>query len=154
MPNRRIVERLSAPHYGSNGDPLILVAQGSSRDLNPSLPQAEIDVEYDVDVAQLQVKIAEAGLYPTLALQGSVQQLQLIGSEFTLKLFNSAVQTRLTVPFYRGGSEYSAIRESKEALATSASILIKCVIRSEPMWSSIGVSSKPPRRKRRRPSGR
>ena len=115
-PTRRIVERLSAPHYGSNGDPLILVAQGSSRDLNPSLPQAEIDVEYDVDVAQLQVKIAEAGLYPTLALQGSVQQLQLIGSEFTLKLFNSAVQTRLTVPFYRGGSEYSAIRESKEAV--------------------------------------
>jgi hypothetical protein len=38
-------------HYGSNGDPLILVAQGSSRDLNPSLPQAEIDVEYDKDAA-------------------------------------------------------------------------------------------------------
>jgi len=38
-------------HYGSNGDPLILVAQGASRDLNPSLPQAEIDVEYDKDAA-------------------------------------------------------------------------------------------------------
>jgi hypothetical protein len=38
-------------HYGSNGDPLILVAQGSSRNLNPSLPQAEIDVEYDKDAA-------------------------------------------------------------------------------------------------------
>jgi outer membrane protein len=58
---------------------------------------------YDVDVAQLQVKIAEAGLYPTLALLGSVQQLQLIGNDFTLKLFNS-------------GSEYSAIRQNKEAV--------------------------------------
>jgi outer membrane protein len=71
---------------------------------------------YDVDVAQLQVKIAEAGLYPTLALLGSVQQLQLIGNDFTLKLFNSAVLTRLTVPLYRGGSEYSAIRQNKEAV--------------------------------------
>jgi outer membrane protein len=71
---------------------------------------------YDVDVAQLQVKIAEAGLYPTLALLGTVQQLQLIGNDFTLKLFNSAVLTRLTVPLYRGGSEYSAIRQNKEAV--------------------------------------
>jgi outer membrane protein len=68
------------------------IAQSLSE--NPSVTAAM----YDVDVAQLQVKIAEAGLYPTLALQGSVQQLQLIGSDFTLKLFNSAVQTRLTVP--------------------------------------------------------
>jgi hypothetical protein len=30
-------------HYGPKGDPLILVARGSSRDLNPSLPQSVID---------------------------------------------------------------------------------------------------------------
>jgi hypothetical protein len=30
-------------HYGEKGDPLILVAQGASRDLNPSLPQSVID---------------------------------------------------------------------------------------------------------------
>jgi hypothetical protein len=30
-------------HYGSQGDPRILVAHGTSRDFNPSLPQAAID---------------------------------------------------------------------------------------------------------------
>ena len=35
--------------FGPDGDPQILVAQGASRDLNPSLPQAEIDREYEKD---------------------------------------------------------------------------------------------------------
>jgi len=30
-------------HYGPEGDPLILVAQGASRDFNPSLPQSIVD---------------------------------------------------------------------------------------------------------------
>jgi len=30
-------------HYGAEGDPRILVAQGSSTDFNPNLPQSEID---------------------------------------------------------------------------------------------------------------
>jgi hypothetical protein len=30
-------------HYGPDGDPLILVAQGTSRDFNPSLPQSVVD---------------------------------------------------------------------------------------------------------------
>jgi hypothetical protein len=34
-------------HYGPSGDPLILVARGASRDLNPSLPQSVIDREYE-----------------------------------------------------------------------------------------------------------
>jgi hypothetical protein len=37
--------------FGPDGDPQILVAQGASRDLNPSLPQAEIDREYAKDHA-------------------------------------------------------------------------------------------------------
>jgi hypothetical protein len=36
-------------HFGAAGDPLILVARGASRDLNPSLPQAVIDREYEKD---------------------------------------------------------------------------------------------------------
>jgi hypothetical protein len=38
-------------HYGLNGDPQILVAKGSTRDLNPSYSQAKIDREYERDAA-------------------------------------------------------------------------------------------------------
>jgi outer membrane protein len=86
------------------------VAQSLSQ--NPSVTAAM----YDVDVAQLQVRIAEAGLYPTLALQGSAQLLQFNSNDASARLFNSAVQAKLTVPIYQGGSEYSAIRQNKEAV--------------------------------------
>jgi hypothetical protein len=36
-------------HYGPDGDPLILVAQGASRRFNPSLSQSVVDREYERD---------------------------------------------------------------------------------------------------------
>jgi hypothetical protein len=38
-------------HYGADGDPRILVAQGASRDFNPSLPQTVVDRAMERDVA-------------------------------------------------------------------------------------------------------
>jgi hypothetical protein len=38
-------------HFGSAGDRLILVAQGASRDFNPSLPQSVVDRAYERDAA-------------------------------------------------------------------------------------------------------
>jgi hypothetical protein len=38
-------------HYGADGDPLILVAQGASRDFNPSLPQSVVDRALERDHA-------------------------------------------------------------------------------------------------------
>jgi hypothetical protein len=38
-------------HYGADGDPLILVAQGATRDFNPDLPQSIIDRAMDRDAA-------------------------------------------------------------------------------------------------------
>jgi hypothetical protein len=38
-------------HYGHNGDPLILVAHGASRTLNPSLPQRVVDRALEADRA-------------------------------------------------------------------------------------------------------
>lgn len=38
-------------HYGAGGDPLILVAQGGSRDFNPTLPQSVVDRALERDAA-------------------------------------------------------------------------------------------------------
>jgi hypothetical protein len=40
-----------ARHFGEKGDPRILVAQGASRDLNPSLPQSVVDRAMERDPA-------------------------------------------------------------------------------------------------------
>lgn len=71
--------------------------------------------QYNVDVAQMQVKVAEGALYPTLALQGSVQQSN-DSSLTSTKSFNAAVIGQLSVPIYQGGAEYSLIRQAKETL--------------------------------------
>jgi outer membrane protein len=76
---------------------------------NPSVTAAL----YGVDVAQLQVKIAEGALWPTLALQGSVQQ-QNYPTILQPNLFLGTVMLNLSVPIYQGGAEYSAIRLDKE----------------------------------------
>jgi outer membrane protein len=78
---------------------------------NPSVGAAL----YGVDVAQLQVKIAEGALLPTLALQGSVQQ-QNFSNILTPNLFVGSALLNLSVPLYQGGAEYSAIRLDKETV--------------------------------------
>jgi outer membrane protein len=78
---------------------------------NPSVTAAL----YGVDVAQLQVKIAEGALWPTLAAQYNVQQ-QLFPSLNIPKQFTDTVALNLSVPLYQGGAEYSAIRLDKETL--------------------------------------
>ncbi len=70
---------------------------------------------YGVDVAELQVKVAEGGLWPTLAVQGLVQQ-QLYPNLTTPRLFNDGVTLNLSVPIYQGGMEYANIRQNKESV--------------------------------------
>jgi outer membrane protein len=78
---------------------------------NPSVTAAN----YGVDVAQLQVKIAEGVLYPVLTLEGNAQQRYDV--QLTIpEQFTSSVVGRLTIPLYQGGTEYSTIRQSKETL--------------------------------------
>ncbi len=85
------------------------VAYGIAR--NPAV----IAAIYGVDVAQLQVKIAEGALWPTLALQGSVLQ-QSYPQLLMPNLFMGTAQVSLSVPLYQGGAEYSAIRLDKETV--------------------------------------
>ena len=70
---------------------------------------------YGVDVAQLQVKIAEGALWPTLTGQYNVQQ-QIFPTITNPKLYTDTVMLNLSVPLYQGGAEYSNIRSNKENL--------------------------------------
>ncbi|ACA20165.1 type I secretion outer membrane protein, TolC family [Methylobacterium sp. 4-46] len=72
-----------------------------------------ISALHAVDVAEAQVKIAEAALYPTVSVSGTVQKL--FDQQFAhTELFEGAVTARLSVPLYQGGVEYAAIRQAKE----------------------------------------
>jgi outer membrane protein len=71
---------------------------------------------YGIDVAFLQVKVNEGSLFPSLVVQGTVQQAYqqavLVPNQFV-----ASVIGQLTIPIYQGGGEYSLIRQSKETLA-------------------------------------
>jgi len=76
---------------------------------------AVVTAQYNIDVAQMQVKVAEGALYPTLSLQGNVQK-SYESTLTSLQTFNASVLGQLSVPIYQGGAEYSAIRQAKETL--------------------------------------
>jgi hypothetical protein len=48
---RGVIWEAHRKHFGSNGDPRILVAQGTSRDFNPSLPQSVVNRALERDRA-------------------------------------------------------------------------------------------------------
>lgn len=76
---------------------------------------AIVSAQYNMDVAQLAVKVAEGALYPTLSVQLSAQDNW--GASLNLMQSSSAIAlAQLSVPLYQGGAEYSAIRQAKETL--------------------------------------
>jgi outer membrane protein len=83
------------------------ISAGSA--MNPAVGAAM----YGVDIATLQVKIAEAALYPVVTLQANVQQSADISLTTTAQ-FNASLLGVVTIPIYQGGTEYSAIRQTKE----------------------------------------
>jgi outer membrane protein len=97
------VDRLSPPTLNA------AIAAGVAQ--NPSVTAGL----YGVDVAQLQVKIAEGALFPTLTGQYAVQY-NLFPNITTPRLYTNTVGLNLSVPIYQGGAEYSAIRLNKESL--------------------------------------
>jgi outer membrane protein len=97
------VDRLAPPTLPAS------ISLGTAQ--NPSVTAAM----YGVDVAQLQVKIAEGALWPTLVAQGNINR-QWEPTLLTPKLFSNSMMLNLSVPIYQGGAEYSAIRLDKEAV--------------------------------------
>jgi outer membrane protein len=87
------------------------VAAGTTQ--NPQVTTAQ----YNVDVAQLAVKVAEGALYPTLSVQGNFQKNWMSQQSLTgIDSYSASVLGQLSVPIYQGGAEYSAIRQAKETL--------------------------------------
>jgi outer membrane protein len=78
---------------------------------HPSVTSAE----YNVDIAQQAVKVAEGALYPTLTVQGNYQK-SLGSSLTTLDTSTTSVIGLVTIPIYQGGVEYATIRQAKETL--------------------------------------
>ena len=70
---------------------------------------------FGIDVALLQVKINEGGLYPTVSVAANAQQ-QWEYSPTIVQQFSASVFGQVSVPIYQGGQEYSLIRQSKETL--------------------------------------
>lgn len=70
---------------------------------------------YGIDVANIQIKINEGALYPTMTLNGTAQKTW--NSSLTnLEQNTLSAIASVTMPIYQGGSEYSLIRQSKESL--------------------------------------
>ncbi|MGO4704198.1 TolC family outer membrane protein [Microvirga sp. 2MCAF38] len=68
---------------------------------------------HSVDVAELQVKIEEGALAPSVGLRGSVSERydsQLVGD----KVINASVFAQLSVPIYDGGLASASTRQAKE----------------------------------------
>jgi outer membrane protein len=87
----------------------VAVAKGQAQ--NPNVTAAM----YGVDVATLQVKIAEGALYPVVTLQGNLQQNWETSAQ-TSRSFAASAVVGVTFPLYQGGAEYATIRQQKELL--------------------------------------
>jgi len=72
-----------------------------------------------VDAAELQVKINEGALYPTVGVTGTVQQNYQYEGFSGNRLLNGTILGQLSVPIYSGGDTYAAIRQAKELLSQS-----------------------------------
>jgi outer membrane protein len=73
---------------------------------------------HGVDAAQLNVKVVEGALLPSLNLQAQFgQQWDATAIvELPNRVFNTTVLGQLTVPIFQGGAEYASTRQAKEQL--------------------------------------
>jgi outer membrane protein len=84
-------------------------------DYASSTHPAVVTGQFNVDAAQLAVKVAEGALYPSVTLQGNFQK-SFMPTLSTIESMNASILGQLSVPIYQGGAEYSAIRQAKETL--------------------------------------
>ncbi|WP_408086825.1 TolC family outer membrane protein [Rhodoplanes sp. SY1] len=87
---------------------------------NPAVKGAQ----FDIDVSQYAIKIAEGALYPTLTAQAGLQRDRntdtTLGSKGTDQAFLTG---SLQVPIYDGGQAAAQVRQSKEVLTQARIVL-------------------------------
>jgi outer membrane protein len=72
---------------------------------------------HGVDAAELQVKIAESALYPSVGLTASFTNQYDSGGTPGLHQLSGQIAGQITIPIYQGGAEYAATRQAKESLS-------------------------------------
>jgi outer membrane protein len=72
---------------------------------------------HGVDAAQLQVKIAEGALYPTIGVSASVSNQFDASGIPGFRVLSGQVMGQINIPIYQGGAEYAATRQAKESLS-------------------------------------
>ena len=92
---------------------------------------------YGVDSAQLQIKVAEGALYPSIGVSASLTNNYDLNNIPGNKQINAEILAQLTIPIYQGGAEYASIRQSKEGLSV------------QELKAELGPRPDPPERRRR-----
>ena len=72
-----------------------------------------------VDEAELQIKVAEGALYPTISLNGSADNRYDVSNVPGSRTFVGSIVGQVSVPIYEGGSSYATIRQAKEQLGVA-----------------------------------
>ena len=70
-----------------------------------------------VDAAELQVKIAEGALYPTIGLTASISNQYNSNGIPGFKVLSGQLMGNITIPIYQGGAEYASTRQAKEGVS-------------------------------------
>ncbi len=71
---------------------------------------------HQADAAELNVKVQEGVIYPTVAIQGSANQTWDLQGTPKDNLWQYSATANLNVPLYDGGTSYAGIRQAKEQL--------------------------------------
>jgi outer membrane protein len=98
-----------------------------SRPLPKTLPQAVSISQIEnplisaslhgVDAAQLQVKVAEGALYPTIGVSASVTNQYDASGIPGFHVLAGQIMGNINIPIYQGGAEYATTRQAKESLS-------------------------------------
>lgn len=76
---------------------------------------AVVAAQYAIDYAQLQVKVAEGALLPSVDAQGVLSRSKNPSTQISRQT-EASIGIGATVPIYQGGAEYAAVRQAKELL--------------------------------------